>query len=403
MKAWYAACLTHGEMMRFPTAVVLLCGCAAQPSDLTAPPEPEGALAQAATVTCPAPTVVSTAGANEVGVVGDPGAPAGIFDASTVYPAGAPGGALAYSAVLSQHDIRTRIALSSTGGALWSYVAEVNHPELAFIASPDPAECPGGLCGGWLISEVSSLIYDPTDPNPGARWKLYAHRYLAEATDRLHYALGAITVQVAPAPQGPWTAPRKLFGWPNPSGYSLAGAQVDVSKLAGLADCVALTEPGALWLPDRIDVALGCVYLAAGAPRIRVVQLRSTDHGASWASAGRLLDVGDADCLPGAAPGASVNAANLFVGPDGAEYLAATASDGNGYHGCAIYRVDDPWTGHVERTPTGAPRVLRAIVADVGGFSGACAHSAGTGYTLAAAALGQARPFRLYRAGRVAP
>jgi hypothetical protein len=302
-----------------------------------------------------------------------------------------------------RHALRTRIALSNTGGAAWSYVAEANTPEVALIGSSDPVECPGGWCLGWLISEVPSLILDPTDPNPGARWKLYAHRYLAEANDRLHYAIGTITVQTAPDPQGPWTAPRKLFGLPSASPYTLAGTQVDASRFPAMADCVVLTEPAALWLPDRIDLAMGCVYLAGGAARIRIVLARTTDHGASWTGITRMLDAGDADCLPGTTPGASVNAANLFVGPDGAEYVSATSSD-PGYHGCAIYRVDNPATGHVERTATGAPRVLRTIVADTGQFSGACTWSTGGGgYAFDLGFLGTARPFRMFRAGGVAP
>jgi hypothetical protein len=353
---------------------------------------------------CPPPTLVPSTNP-EVMVLGDSGSTLGIFDPSVVYPAGAPGGAMAYSSVPNQHAIRTRIALSNTGGAFWSYVAEANAPELALVASTDPAECPGGLCVGWLISEVSSLIYDPTDPNPNARWKLFAHRYLAEANDRLHYALGTITLQTAKDPQGPWTPPRKLFGVPSSSPYTLAGTQVDVSKLPGMADCRALTEPSALWQPDRIDVALGCVYNGAAGPKIRVHLLRSVNHGASWSAVAPLLDPGSGDCLPGTSAGASVNAADLFLGPDGGQYLSASSSD-PGYHGCAIYRFDNPATGHLERTSTstGAPRVLRSLAADTGQFSGACSWSGGGGgYFMIMGFFNTARPFRIVRVGVPAP
>jgi hypothetical protein len=350
--------------------------------------------------TCPAATAIPST-APELSLIGDPGSALGIFDPSVVYPAGAPGGAMAYSAVPTQHSISTRIALSNNGGATWFYVAQANAPELALIPSSDAGECPGGWCFGWLISEVPSLIFDPTDPNVNARWKLYAHRYLVEANDRLHYALGTITVQSARDPQGPWTPPRKLFGVPSSSSYTLAGTQVDVSKFAMMSDCLALTEPSALWLPDRIDVAMGCIYWTGTTAKIRVAMVRSTNHGATWSPVARLLEAGDADCLPGTSPGASVNAANLFIGPDGGEYLSASSSD-PGYHGCAIYRIDNPLTGHIERTATGAPRVVRAMVSDTGPFSGACTWSAGGGgYLMPMGFFGQPRPFRIIRAGTV--
>lgn len=360
--------------------------------------------AAAGAASCPAPTLVPVAGVGrEVLIAGDSGAPMGGFDPSVVYPAGAPGGAMAYTAVPNQHALRTRIALSPNAGASWSYVVEANAPELALIGSSSPDECPGGLCLGWLISEVPSLIYDPSDPNAGARWKLYAHRYLAESNDRLHYALGTITVQTAPEAHGPWSPPRKLFGLPSSSPYTLDGAQVNAATLAGMADCAVLTEPSALWLPDRIDVAMGCVSLSAGVPKIRVVLARSHDHGRTWSGVGPMLLPGDADCLPGTTAGASVNAPNLFVGPDGRQYLSATSSD-PGYHGCAIYRVASPATGQIERLANGAPRVLRVIAADTGQFSGACTWSAGGGgYLIDVGFFGAARPFRIYRAGSVAP
>lgn len=370
-------------------------------SDSAAAP---GVATTAQVAACPAPTLVPAAASNlEVPILGEHGATMGVFDPSVVYPAGAPGGAMAYTAVPNQHALRTRIALSNSGGALWSTVVEANAPELALLASSDPAECPGGFCLGWLVSEVPSLVYDPSDPDTSARWKLYAHRYLAESSDRLHYAFGTITVQTAREPQGPWTPPRKLFGLPSSSPYSLQGVQVNATTLAGMSDCLVLTEPSALWLPDRIDLAMGCVYLTAGVPKIRIVLARTTDHGRSWTGVGRMLDAGDADCLPGTVAGASVNAPNLYLGPDGQTYLSATSSD-PGYHGCAIYRVDNPATGHIERTATGAPRVLRMIAADTGQFAGACTWSAaGGGYLMDMGFLGAARPFRIYRAGTGAP
>lgn len=400
-------------MKSFAFVAVALCGTFAACADVPvekpdAAVERHGSAAPlVAAATCPAPTLVPVGSpAQEVVLLGDPPAAMGVFDPSVIYPAGAPGGAMAYSAVPSQHALRTRIALSGNGGATWSFVVEANQPELALLPSRDAAECPAGFCLGYLISEVPSLVYDPTEPDGDARWKLFAHRYLAETNDRLHYALGTITLQTAREPQGPWSPPRKLFGVPSSSPYTLEGTQVNLASFPATADCLALTEPSALWLPDRLDVALGCVYLPSGggAPKIRIVLVRSLDHGRSWSAVARVLEAGEADCLPGTAAGASVNAANLFVASDGRQYLAATSSDGAGYHGCAIYRFDSPQTGHLERQAGGGPRVVRTLVASTGQFSGACTWSAGGGgYLMDVGFLAAPRPFRMVRAAAPVP
>ena len=342
---------------------------------------------------CPAPRTITVATASEVLVINDVGSTLGIFDPSIVYPAGAPGGALAYSSVPAQNSIRTRIAVSPDAGATWTYVGEANTPEVATIASTDTGECPTGSCTGQLISEVPTLVLDPGEPVAAKRWKLFAHRYLVAGANTLHYRIGTMTIQTAPDPQGPWTAPEKLFGLTSPSAYTTQGARYNASTFAGMTDCLVLTEASAIVLPGALDLAMGCVYLDGATPRIKIVLARSTDHGQTWASLGKILGPGAGDCLPGTTPGASINAPNLFVAPDGKEYLAITSSD-TGYHGCAIFHVDDPGTGHVAALPT------TLIVPDTGQFSGACTYSAGGGgYQMDIGFLATARPFRMFRAG----
>jgi len=318
-----------------------------------------------------------------------------VFDPSIVYPAGASGGAMSYSAVPDQMTIRTHVAVSSDNGATWTYVAEANTPEAATITSSNATECPGGACSGNLISEVSSLVYDPTDPDTNAQWKLFAHRYLVGAGVALHYDLGTITLQTAPAPNGPWTAPAKWIGWNSPTQtYSSTGIQVDASDLAGTADCIALTEPGAIVLPGVLDLALGCVYLDSGTPRIRIELLRSTDHAASFASVGTLLTPADTACLDPSA--GSINGADLFVSGS-TEYVAATPSASAGYEGCLVFPITDPVTGTVGK-PT------RAIAPTGGQFSGACTFADGAGgYALDVGFFTASPPFRIARPGIATP
>jgi hypothetical protein len=347
---------------------------------------------------CPASKSVDLATASELTVGGDTGSALGIFDPSIVYPTAASAGALAYSSVPTQETIRTRIAVSSDTGATWTFVAEANVPEAATIPSSDATECPGGACSGNLISEVSSLIIDPLEPNAQKRWKLFAHRYLVGPAVNLHYRIGTIALQTAPAPNGPWTAPQKLIGWTSPAAYSSAGVVTNASALASTADCLALTEPTAVVLPASIELAVGCVYLAAGVPKIRVELLHSTDHAASWTAAGTLLRAEDASCLT---PGSSINAAELFVSQDKL-YVAATPSDNAGYHGCAVFAVDDIAQAKIHRASDGTALPVSTIVPSETRFSGACSFGAG-GFVMAVGYLEQARKFRIVRTGITAP
>ncbi len=348
---------------------------------------------------CPTPGTLDPASAAELTIANDAPA-AGIFDPSLVYPAGAAAGALAYSAVPDQLTIRTHVAVSSDGGATWTYVAEANVPEAATLASSDANECPGGTCSGNLISEVASLVYDADEPDAAKKWKLFAHRYLVGAGVALHYRIGTITLQTAPAPQGPWTAPAKWIGWDSPAAYSSSGVAVNASALSGTNDCLALTEPGALWLPGVLDLAVGCVYLDAGAPKIRIELLRSTDHAASFTHLATLLRPDDAACLT---PGASLNAPDLFA-TGGTEYVSATPSDSTGYHGCLVFAVADPATGALHRDPSGRAIATRAIATSNGQFSGACTYADGAGgYAMDVGFLAAARPFRIARTAIAAP
>ena len=168
----------------------------------------------------------------------------------------------------------------------------------------------------------------------------------------------------------------------------------NVSTLPGTAsDCLALTEPAAIVLPNNLDLAVGCVYLDAGAAKIRIELLRSPDHGATRASVGTLLRPEDAGCLT---PGASINGADLFAA-GGTEYVAATPSDSAGYHGCAVFAIDDIAGGHAHATPA---RLLDTTPAQ---FNGACTFADGTGYYEDVGFLGDPRTFRIYRTGVAAP
>ncbi|MBC8133902.1 MAG: hypothetical protein H7X95_13035 [Deltaproteobacteria bacterium] len=346
--------------------------------------------------TQPVETIFEPQPSAELVLIGDPGSPRGIFDPSLVYPAGAPAGALSYSSVAATNDIRTRIAVSTDAGATFRTIAEANAPATTTVDSAGDPGCPGGRCTGQLLHEVSSLIIDPDDPDAARRWKLFTHRYLVMPGDVLRYELGHIALATAPAPEGPWSASRNLIGWRSSSPLSSVGAVLIAQDVPGLADCVALTEPAALWLPGAaLDLAVGCVSVVAGVPRIRIERLRSVNHAATFQHVGLLLESDAARCY-GSTSG-RINAAHLFFA-GGRQYVIATPDEtGLGYRGCLVFPVDDPGSGMVRRNGSGLPLAVRRLTA-AGQFHGACDYAEGAtalGYLLPVAFLDQ--PPRIFR------
>jgi hypothetical protein len=329
-----------------------------------------GGTAGSSTAGCAKPeaTIVDPTVATELAIAGDPGAAQGTFDVSTVYPVGAPAGAMSYSAVAAKNDIASRIAVSADAGATWVFAAAANAAsDVTVSALASATRCPGGSCSGRLIHEVSALAFDPEDPDAARRWKLFTHSYVVLAGDELAYDYGYISLFVAAGPEGPWSFESKAVGWQGEATLSSEGA---ATLAAGeLGDCLALTEPSALVLPGaRLELALGC----ATAQSIRIVLLESADHAKTFAYRGVLLDGDDATCRGGASP--RYNAAHLFVAQEGRRYLLATTT-GNvaggfeGYRGCHLFELDG---AGVVRSPEGDPIVLRAFDAAGDRFNGAC-------------------------------
>jgi hypothetical protein len=359
-------------------------GGGALPADAGAP--------DAAPVSCVdrlVPTIVEGASANEVTVANDPPSAGGIFDPSIVYPAGAPAGAMAYSAFKAKDDITTRIAISNDEGATWTYAATAN----ATVALP------GGA--GNLIHEVSSLVFDASDPDAARKWKLFSFRYAARGEELL-YVVGHIALQTAPAPEGPWSQPAPNVGWRGPNVFSSEGARFVAQDEPALADCNAFSEPSALATTNGLVLAVGCVSSDLA---IRVVLLRSTDHAASWSYVGVLARSDDARCLGRASGLARVNAAELFEAGGKTWAFLTPESLSTGYQGCAAVEVD-LGGGGVKRDASGAPVVTRLLGTADERFSGACAYAEGARRATALmsiAFLSEARKFRIFRSGVTVP
>lgn len=347
----------------------------------------------------PDPEIVDPETSSEIVVVGDPGAALGTFDFSPVYPLGAPGGALSYSAVAATDDIASRIAVSPDAGATWLYVASANSSQdVTVTADPSSARCPGGSCSGRLVHEVSSLAFDPLDPEPARLWKLVSHSYVVLPGDELAYDYGYISLFTAAKPEGPWSFEGKLLGWSGEATLSSEGAWNLAGDAPELADCVALTEPSLLPLADgTLRLALGC---ATASQTIRIVLFESADHAKTLSHRSTLLDGQAALCAGSSVP--QYNAAHLFFAA-GKQWLLASlagsvAGGFAGYRGCHLYELD----GAAVR-----PGVVRAFDAAGERFNGACAYAEGaTELGLVVSILRLDAPpriFRTYRSGATLP
>lgn len=341
-----------------------------------------------------APAECSAAAPRDVGglpalsVAGDPGgATLGYGDPSLAYADGAPAGFLTYTAV-SIGSAHTRVATSTDRGATWSFVGDVNAATPITVATSDPGVCGAASCGGTWVHEVSSIVEDPTDPDPARRFKVFAHSYLITAGGALRYEIGSIDLwtTAAPGPSAVW-AETRLFGWPSSSPRSSTGVLANVatdpvlSPLLGA--CASLTEPGALVRGGAIDLALGCVRVVSPSDvPIEIVLVRTTDHGATWRPVAKLLDAADATALGSATPrGPEVNAAALFQ-TGGVTYLFATPAAkvadplAWGYRGCVAIPFADVEAGRLARCG-GALEIASAFQGPAGLFNGACTWAAG--------------------------
>lgn len=359
--------------------------------------------------TLPAPTYVDPKSAKEIAIVGDPGAPGGIFDPSVEYPLNAPAGAMSYSRVVASNDIQTRIAVSNDQGKTWTFVAEANQSKpITVTVPPTSTRCPGGTCSGRLVHEVSSLVYDPDDADASRRWKLFTTSYVVLGKDQLAYDLGYIGLFTAAEPHLAWKDEGKAIGWKSESTFSSENAGTNASLFPALADCALLTEPDVMWRPGGLlELAIGCAKVGSP-PTIRIELLRSLDHGKTFLYAGRLLEANDAFCLGGTVP--QVNAAELFR-VQGKSYLIATPAGptpvvGTGYRGCFVFELATGGTG-VVRDAAGAPVVTRLLDSPDGRFTGACSVAEGAsaaGYLVSEASL-DAPPklFHVFASGTPAP
>lgn len=288
------------------------------------------------------------------------------------------------------HLIHTRIAYSDDSGSSWSdagIIINESFDELITVSGVDHE-------GTW-VHEVSALVYDPGETDPARRWKLYWHHYLWLDGLQL-FQHGWIGVKTAPAPDGPWSAERKLFVgkiYDTGSDAVLGPPEVHLDTVhADLANCLAFSEPGLL-------AANGALYLCmlgaeGSSTNGRIILLKSANSGSTWTYLGTLL----LNATDGPALGCHGFSAPAMFTKGGKYYLMASPQANDWYSGTVVFEIADLDTAAVVRDG-GMPRVLVRVNGSAGSFNGAAGYipeATGSGIIYSEAFLNETPRFRIF-------
>lgn len=227
------------------------------------------------------------------------------------------------------------IARSDDAGQSWTLIGRALESVEVSITDQD-----GTTIDGVWAYEVASIVYVQSDSK--APWKLFAHRYLREGSDRLA-EYGWITMTSATSPAGPWSEERALFRTAS-TPFSPFDAEVNVGDLdQSLSEFVALSEPGTLYLDGVLYLTL--TGLSQDGPE-EIFLLSSDDGGENWSFVSTLLSKADA-----AEFSASRFDASSLVEIMGEVFLLASPERNGLIHdGTSVFQFEDIQKGSLKRT-----------------------------------------------------
>ncbi len=347
------------------------------------------------------------------------GAPAtnGVFDAALTQDGG--GLWMSYSVVnVSPNDpqlprVDTRIASSSNAGSNWADTGAAPYTPPAEFQVPYL----GGMRWAAWQYEVSRLVYDPHPTDANLRWKRFWHRYLraklsGDCANDCLFENGWIGAATAPAPNGPWSAERKLLAgtlYNTGNDATIGAPEYTPATLAPggeLSDCPVFTEPGALATANGIYITLKC----AGGSTDKVALIRCNHDLTGCAYRHNVLFNSEAAPFSSVSQSYDGFSATDLVTVGTTSYLIATPTLADAYRGCFVFQIADldalPPASVLVRN-TGSPVLIKSVAGTPGSFNGAC------GYTPAATASGiiygqiqvqgSALQFGLYASGVTLP
>ncbi|MBU1776634.1 MAG: hypothetical protein KJ899_08330 [Gammaproteobacteria bacterium] len=277
-------------------------------------------------------------------------------------------------------EVRTRIASSADGGTTWTDAGvDPNNNSAPDLLVPNPLGA-GNVWADWHY-EVSSLLYDPIDPDTTRRWKMLWHRmlYVSVGGDSVMSVDNSwIGLSTASTPDGVWSSERKLFAG------SLYNAAVNVvisapekqlnALHAPLSNCLAFTEPSMLAKADDIYISLHCL---GGASNSKIFGMRCDRSFSTCTYLGDFLQGSEAAQFSQSGQSFSGFSATELVSVGGNDYLVVTPTETSGdtYRGCLAFRISDLATATLART-NGVPTLIKRISGTSGSFNGACGYDA---------------------------
>jgi len=322
-------------------------------------------------------------------IIGDPGSPSGIYDPSLLRSSTGELW-LSYSSVnyyingsgdLVQ-DVGIRLANSADNGETFYYTTTIASPTDVTVTDSDPAmsACGAMTCSGRWVFETSWLVEDSSDPDPDRRYKLFAHQYFinpANSGNATLYHLGAIVMWTASAPDGGWSTPTVLLGWPLTTPD--ISPMVDISQLsAATANCILVAEGGVTVNAGRLDMVFSCPYLDVASNTIlqKIVLLRSSDHASSFQYVATLLTPDDApDGID------YYSAPAMIANEDRAQVLMVTPVVNGIYAGSMVFPFAATGVNGLFDSGTGPSALVYVPVQAAGHIGGASAYARGMGDT----------------------
>lgn len=250
-------------------------------------------------------------------------------------------------------NVESHVASTADGGQSWVHEADLNASE------PGQILLDGVVETGFWNREVSSLVYDATDP--GSEWKLIVHKIFRLDTSPFSESLTIashswLEIHEAASPTGPWQRVTRLGSGPlPPAEYPIDQALNALD--ASLQSVLVYSEPGLFHHDGRLYLSLSAIAPASPADFLAtVVLLSSADHGATWDWVGPLLTPDDALPLGYLDFGGSAiveDAGRIFL-------LASPGTLTNARLGTAIFEFADLATGALVEDADG-PRMFGPI------------------------------------------
>ena len=217
----------------------------------------------------------------------------GMYDPSVEYDENGTGW-LAYTALddfrKELYSIETHLARSLDHGKTWTYIGKANS------GSAEDVAMEGGPIRVIYREETPTLLYDPSDPSPSKRWKLFAVRGFSPSgrSKDSKWQYVHITYKSAATPEELSAAGETyLFG----SKYCrmpICSAKYNLNAFyPDLKDTVFYEEPGSLVKDGILYLSLSAVTKVGQ----YTILLSSDDHGNTWRYVGRLASPQDAKNL----------------------------------------------------------------------------------------------------------